>query len=384
MGDTEASRGLHGSPADGDHHATHNPLKKLTYALHKLGSNDKPSANGHAQDGNAARRGSTPGSPGSPRTGSSTAVSNPISPRRSFDLPFRRSSSADRRRGSNGFDPSTKGKAQARTERHRQEKEDKMEKAKAEREEIERRRHEEEEIARQLEDEETRARYGDLVQPAELVSLRDIQQGDQTVAIQGKEITIRVRIHTQRKVSAALDFLLLRDQTDTIQGVLHRNEGSKHMVKWVQRLHPESIVQVRGKLSQPSEPIHSASIHNLEIQIEAIHLVRPAEDVPFDLYHHDEPTHNRLQHRIVDLRHPSNQAVFRIRAKIMQTFRASLDAKNFMEISTPKLQPAATESGASVFKVKYFGRTAFLAQSPQLAKQMAISADFGKVYEVSP
>jgi aspartyl-tRNA synthetase len=53
-----------------------------------------------------------------------------------------------------------------------------------------------------------------------------------------------------------------------------------------------------------------------------------------------------------------------------------------MEIQTPKLQPAATESGAEVFKVNYFGRRAFLAQSPQLAKQMTVSADFGRVYEV--
>ena len=64
--------------------------------------------------------------------------------------------------------------------------------------------------------------------------------------------------------------------------------------------------------------------------------------------------------------------------------RQALDEQGFIEIHTPKLQGGATESGASVFKVEYFSRGAFLAQSPQLAKQMAISADFGKVYEIGP
>jgi aspartyl-tRNA synthetase len=68
---------------------------------------------------------------------------------------------------------------------------------------------------------------------------------------------------------------------------------------------------------------------------------------------------------------------------MVATFRRVLEDRGFLEINTPKFQPAATESGAEVFKVDYFGRTAFLAQSPQLPKQMCISADFGKVYEVS-
>ncbi|WAQ93280.1 hypothetical protein PtA15_18A338 [Puccinia triticina] len=58
--------------------------------------------------------------------------------------------------------------------------------------------------------------------------------------------------------------------------------------------------------------------------------------------------------------------------------------KGFIEIHTPKIQGAATESGASVFKLGYFERNAFLAQSPQLAKQMAIAADFERVYEIGP
>lgn len=79
---------------------------------------------------------------------------------------------------------------------------------------------------------------------------------------------------------------------------------------------------------------------------------------------------------------PVNQAIFRIRASICHLFRDYLDGQHFTEIQTAKLQGSATEGGASVFRVEYFGRPAFLAQSPQLAKQMAVIADFGRVYEI--
>ena len=84
------------------------------------------------------------------------------------------------------------------------------------------------------------------------------------------------------------------------------------------------------------------------------------------------------------LQTPTNQAIFRVQSAVCQLFRDHLNGQGFVEIHSPKLQGAATESGASVFKVGYFNTTAFLAQSPQLAKQMAIAADFEKVYEITP
>ncbi|KAL7422740.1 aspartate--tRNA ligase dps1 [Cryptotrichosporon argae] len=235
------------------------------------------------------------------------------------------------------------------------------------------------------EDAATRARYGALdaehfSHPGEIVRLEDVAR-----ARPGDDVTFRARIMVQRNVSARLDFLLFRQQLHTLQGVLGADEHiTRHLVKWVQRLPVESIVQVSGRVQEPKEPVKSATIKNLEVHVESVHLISAAHDLPFDLYHGHESVHSRLTNRVVDLREPSNQAIFRVRSKIMQVWRRSLDELGFIEISTPKLQPAATESGAEVFKVNYFGRTAFLAQSPQLAKQMAISADFGKVFEVGP
>ena len=96
------------------------------------------------------------------------------------------------------------------------------------------------------------------------------------------------------------------------------------------------------------------------------------------------PQRVRLNNRIVDLRTGPAQAIFRIQSGICNLFRSYLDTQGFIEIHTPKMQGGATESGASVFEINYFGRPAFLAQSPQLAKQMAVIADFERVYEVGP
>ncbi len=92
----------------------------------------------------------------------------------------------------------------------------------------------------------------------------------------------------------------------------------------------------------------------------------------------------RLNNRIIDLRTGPSQAIFRIQSGICNLFRTYLDDQGFIEIHTPKLQGGATESGSTVFELNYFGRPAFLAQSPQLAKQMAIAADFERVYEIGP
>ncbi|KAH6607800.1 hypothetical protein Trco_004113 [Trichoderma cornu-damae] len=198
----------------------------------------------------------------------------------------------------------------------------------------------------------------------------------------GTEVNFRGRIHTQRQLSKALDFLLLRDQTHSIQGVLSRE--NMDMVQWVQKLPAESLLQVSGVLKEPPEPVRSATVSHVEIDIRGLWLVNPAQSAPFSVYRPPEAMRNRMSSRILDLRHPANQALFRIRSMVSRQFRETLEGFGFVEINTPKLQPAATESGSSVFKVNYFGRKAFLAQSPQLAKQMSVSADFGRVYEIGP
>ncbi len=88
----------------------------------------------------------------------------------------------------------------------------------------------------------------------------------------------------------------------------------------------------------------------------------------------------RLDNRILDLRTSTNQAIFRVEAGVCRLFRELLSDMGFVEIHTPKIISAASEGGANVFTLSYFKTNAYLAQSPQLYKQMGIAADFGKVF----
>jgi nondiscriminating aspartyl-tRNA synthetase len=109
------------------------------------------------------------------------------------------------------------------------------------------------------------------------------------------------------------------------------------------------------------------------------------ESLPYSIHHPRLNVHldTFLDHAIIGLRHPSQRAIFRLSAGLVAGFRSTLDGLDFTEIQSPKLVGSATESGANVFNVDYFGRPAYLAQSPQFYKQMMTTV-FERVYEVGP
>ncbi|KAI0002011.1 hypothetical protein BJV77DRAFT_1077785 [Russula vinacea] len=203
--------------------------------------------------------------------------------------------------------------------------------------------------------------------------------------LDGKTVTIRARV-----------FLKLRQRTDSVQAMLSVEEGkvSKFMVKWASGLSDESIVLVEGIVQKSPEEVKGATIKDVELILTRIHLTSFSiddasradgeKDENPDAQFNRVLLDTRLNNRVVDLRTQTNQAIFKLQAAIGAFFREYLDSQGFIEIHSPKLQGAATESGASVFKVSYFKGNAFLAQSPQLAKQMAIAADFERVYEIGP
>lgn len=141
--------------------------------------------------------------------------------------------------------------------------------------------------------------------------------------------------------------------------------------------------------------IESCTEHNLELSVLEIYLVSPAKpQLPLQIEDASRPEHDtdglqirvnqdtRLDNRVLDLRTPANQAIFRLEAGVCRLFRDILTERGFTEIHTPKIISAASEGGANVFTVSYFKDSAYLAQSPQLYKQMAIAADFDKVFTV--
>ncbi|KAJ5132931.1 hypothetical protein N7448_007089 [Penicillium atrosanguineum] len=261
-----------------------------------------------------------------------------------------------------------------------------------------------EEIAKAVSEEtaDMKARYGELPLMQSQDRLREVRTRleDITADMIGKQIYFTARLHVVRRMSAKLVFLVFRQQLSTFQGVLHERHGvsSIAMVQWAEHLRVGSFVRIRGTIQKPEVPVLGCSIHDVELAIDSVHLlVRREEPVPFSVYEaeirtNEEdkiegrrshiPDRTRLSNRLLDLRTATSQSIFRLQSATCNLFRGALDEREFIEIHTPKLQGAATESGASVFKVDYFGRPAFLAQSPQLAKQMAIAADFGRVYEI--
>jgi lysyl-tRNA synthetase class II len=210
----------------------------------------------------------------------------------------------------------------------------------------------------------------------------------------GDAVTFRGRVHVVRRMSPELLFIIFREQLTTVQGVLRFREGeiSKAMIRWVGHIRSGSIVVAKGTLQKAEQDVTGTTFHDVDILLNGLNLVTERVfSIPFSVYEAEAATDGhaiadrvRLSNRILDLRSPTSQAIFRLQSGMCNLFRIFLSQRGFLEIHTPKMQGGATEGGSAVFGIDYFGRPAFLAQSPQLAKQMCISADFGRVFEIGP
>ncbi|RLV90082.1 Aspartate--tRNA ligase cytoplasmic [Spathaspora sp. JA1] len=231
-----------------------------------------------------------------------------------------------------------------------------------------------------------------------------VQLSDLSSVNDGDHVIFRARVHKSRQQGATMVFLTLRQQTELIQALVRTNKEtddkaiSKRMVKWAGSINLESIVLIEGKVSKVDELIKSATIQDIEIQIEKIFTIQETpEQLPLlleDASRSEQEAEEkglpivnldtRLDARVIDLRTPTNQAIFKIQSGVCQLFREFLSKKNFTEIHTPKIIGAASEGGSNVFEINYFKGSAYLAQSPQLYKQQLIAGDFERVYEVAP
>jgi nondiscriminating aspartyl-tRNA synthetase len=192
----------------------------------------------------------------------------------------------------------------------------------------------------------------------------------------GQTVRLAGWVH-RRRLLKSVAFLILRDAAGLAQIVVSDEDTRATL----EQLPEETTVTVVGTVTaQPAAP------GGVELTSPAITaLTDPAEPPPFDLYRPDLraglPT--ILDHASVALRHPKLAATHRVAAAAVAGFRTALDGMGFVEIHTPKLVAAATESGANLFRLDYFGRPAYLAQSPQLYKQIMVGV-FERVYEVGP
>jgi len=219
----------------------------------------------------------------------------------------------------------------------------------------------------------------------------DVQELD--LNKKGERVLIRGRLHTSRATGKQC-FVMIRQRNFTVQGFLAVNENiSKQMVKFTANITKESIVDVEGIVTPVDQKITSATQEDIEVQIEKIFVVSKSDPrLPLQIEDASRPETDealahvnqdtKLDNRIIDLRTTTNQAIYKLQAAVCRLFRQHLYGKGFNEIHTPKIISAASEGGANVFKVSYFKGSAYLAQSPQLYKQMCIAADFDRVFTI--
>ncbi|MGH3999853.1 MAG: amino acid--tRNA ligase-related protein, partial [Pseudonocardiaceae bacterium] len=194
----------------------------------------------------------------------------------------------------------------------------------------------------------------------------------------GQQVTVYGWVNSLR-LQRKLQFVIVRDHTGLMQVTHKRPDGGSELEEVIEHgMPPESAIKVTGTVVA-NEVV---KLGGLELVPTSIEVVAKAETpLPIDK---ESGIDHRLDWRFLDLRHPEHRVIFEVQTTVEQAMREFAYAEGCTELHTPKLMGTASESGAEVFKVKYFDRTAYLAQSPQFYKQMAIAGGMDKVFEIGP
>ena len=171
-------------------------------------------------------------------------------------------------------------------------------------------------------------------------------------------------------------FLVLRDDTGRIQLTVEK-EKYPEVAAAVDQLTIESVITAEGTIVENDY----VKLGGREMLPDMIRVESIAEPLPISK---DAAIDSRLDYRWIDLRSDKNLLIFQAQTVMVNAMRQYLLDRRFIEIHTPKLIGAASESGSEVFELKYFDRKGYLSQSPQFYKQMAMAAGFDRIFEVGP
>ncbi len=194
----------------------------------------------------------------------------------------------------------------------------------------------------------------------------------------GERVRVHGWLHARRRLGG-VTFLVIRDGWGTIQAVAETEDELAPLQ--AAEAGVESVIAVEGLVVRAEQAPDGIELHQLAIEV----MTPVTESPPLTLSKRELKASltTLLDEAVIANRHPTRRAVFRLQAGTMAAYRATLAARGFTEIQTPKLVASATESGANVFKLDYFGRPAYLAQSPQFYKQIMVGV-FERVFEVAP
>jgi len=199
------------------------------------------------------------------------------------------------------------------------------------------------------------------------------QKISQNVKIQGWLETLR----DQKK----MQFLILRDRTGLVQAALWR-PGNPDLADQVSKLNVESALTITGKVVD--NPV--VKLGGLEIQLETLQVENAADSpLPIDPFAEAQASQDlRMDWRYLDLRRKENLLIFQIETTVEMAMRQYWVEHDFIEMQSPKIMGSPSESGAELFEMIYFDRKAYLSQSPQFFKQMAMAAGWERVFEIGP
>lgn len=194
----------------------------------------------------------------------------------------------------------------------------------------------------------------------------------------GKKVTISGWLYKKRELGG-MTFLIIRDRDGLIQVLDEKSEE----VKKLTGLQNGSILTVEGVVVEDERAQGGIEIHDPVLTVDVpVEYVAPIEiDKPVDHTPNNQDT--LFENRVVGLRNIDEQKIFKIQSSIGKALREYFEKENFIEVHTPKILAEATEGGAEVFKLDYFGKTATLAQSPQFYKEMLVGV-FERVWEIGP
>ncbi len=195
-----------------------------------------------------------------------------------------------------------------------------------------------------------------------------------------EQVTIKGWLHTLRD-QKNMQFLILRDRTGLVQ-VAHWKKGNPELADLISTIGTESALTITGKVVKNDV----VKLGGIEVQLEDLQVDGAAEiPLPFEPFSEYLPDQDfRLDWRYLDLRRDVNRLIFDVQTTAEQAMREYWLAHNFIEMHSPKIVGAPSESGAELFTLPYFENTAYLAQSPQFYKQMAMSAGYENVFEIGP
>lgn len=188
-----------------------------------------------------------------------------------------------------------------------------------------------------------------------------------------KKVCVQGWVYKFRRLKF-ITFIIIRDRSGLVQCIVDNNKFN------ISEIGIESVVSIIGKVKESNNKLNP-----FEVDVEGLEVISKVKDeLPIEVNKENLEVNldTMLNNRILSLRHPKINAIFKVQNLIVNSFREFLNKEGFTEINTPKIVKEGAEGGTEVFEVKYFEEKAYLAQSPQFYKQMMVASGFERVFEV--